>query len=229
MNPPFVRHESLDRRTKARAIRQSGLSAQADLSAHFVALALRRARGTPLGALLPDEPALHSLAQRLRVATAKIAEIEGLLQRPEFSEPATVARLEELRRRDATESALAAAGIRLQNIRRLRAMRDRFARELDEVGELLEQLSTQAEVVRLAGAADASSAELVREIVSRVEGLDQMLDDDPHHYVEVGVERGDELVGFEPEGFFPGEGAGRGAGAGGGGQHPGRGTGRSAV
>ena len=143
-------------------------------------VALRRARATPLGALLPDEPALHSLAQRLRVATAKIAEIEGLLQRPEFSEPATVARLEELRRRDATECALAAAGIRLQNIRRLRAMRDRFARELDEVGELLEQLTTQAEVVRLAGTADASSAELVREIVSRVEGLDQMLDDDPH-------------------------------------------------
>jgi hypothetical protein len=59
-------------------------------------------------------------------------------------------------------------------------MRDRFARELDEVGELLDQLITQAELVRLAGSADASAAELVREIVSRVEGLDQMLDDDPH-------------------------------------------------
>ena len=44
MNPPFVRHESLGRRAKARAVRASGLAAQADLSAHFVALALRRAR-----------------------------------------------------------------------------------------------------------------------------------------------------------------------------------------
>jgi hypothetical protein len=143
-------------------------------------VALRRARGTPLGALLPDESTVVGLAQRLRVAADKIAEIDGLLRRPEFSEPATLARLEELRRRDATECALVAAGIRLQNIRRLRAMRDRFARELDEVGELLEQLTTQVELVRLAGAADASSAELVRELVSRVEGLDQMLDDDPH-------------------------------------------------
>ncbi len=143
-------------------------------------LALRRARGTPLGALLPDEATVVALGQRLRVAADKIAEIEGLLKRPEFSEPATLARLDELKRRDATECALAAAGIRLQNIRRLRAMRDRFARELDEVGELLEQLITQAELVRLAGGADASAAELVRELVSRVEGLDQMLDDDPH-------------------------------------------------
>ncbi len=44
MNPPFVRHESLERRVKARAVRASGLAAQADLSAHFVALALRRSR-----------------------------------------------------------------------------------------------------------------------------------------------------------------------------------------
>jgi hypothetical protein len=144
------------------------------------AVALRRARGTPLGALLPDEATVVALGQRLRVAAGKITEIDGLLGRPEFSEPATLARLGELKRRDATECALAAAGIRLQNIRRLRAMRDRFARELDEVGELLDQLITQAELVRLAGAADTSAAELVRELVSRVEGLDQMLDDDPH-------------------------------------------------
>jgi hypothetical protein len=158
---------------------KGGDHATSGAEATFV-VALRRARTTPLGALLPDEATVHGLAQRLRVAADKVAEIDALLARPAFSEPATLTRLEELRRRDATECALASAGIRLQNIRRLRAMRDRFARELDEVGELLEQLITQAELVRLAGAADASSAELVRELVSRVEGLDQMLDDDPH-------------------------------------------------
>jgi hypothetical protein len=66
-------------------------------------VALRRARGTPLGALLPDEATVHGLAQRLRVAADKIAEIDGLLARPEFSETATLARLDELKRRDATE------------------------------------------------------------------------------------------------------------------------------
>jgi SAM-dependent methyltransferase len=43
-NPPFVRHEALSRGAKARAVRASGLSAQADLSAHLAALALRRSR-----------------------------------------------------------------------------------------------------------------------------------------------------------------------------------------
>ena len=43
-NPPFVRHEALPREAKVRAVRASGLSAQADLSAHFAALAIRRSR-----------------------------------------------------------------------------------------------------------------------------------------------------------------------------------------
>jgi SAM-dependent methyltransferase len=43
-NPPFLRHEALGTAEKARAARASGLSRQADLSAHFAALALRRAR-----------------------------------------------------------------------------------------------------------------------------------------------------------------------------------------
>jgi hypothetical protein len=142
-------------------------------------VALRRARRTPLGALLPDESTVRALARRLRVAAGKVAEIDGLLGRPEFSEAAAVDRVEELRARSASENAVSTAGIRVQNIRRLRTLRDRFARELDEVRELLAQLETQAEVVRLAGAPDASTTELVRELVSRVEGFDRMLDDDP--------------------------------------------------
>ncbi|HET7755127.1 MAG TPA: methyltransferase, partial [Anaeromyxobacteraceae bacterium] len=42
-NPPFVRHELLSPAAKALAVKASGLSRQADLSAHLVALALRRA------------------------------------------------------------------------------------------------------------------------------------------------------------------------------------------
>ncbi len=48
-NPPFLRHEALGAQAKARAARASGLSRQADLSAHFAALALRRA---PVAALV---------------------------------------------------------------------------------------------------------------------------------------------------------------------------------
>jgi len=42
-NPPFLRHEALPPAEKARAARASGLSRQADLSAHFAAVAIRRA------------------------------------------------------------------------------------------------------------------------------------------------------------------------------------------
>ncbi|HYD41342.1 MAG TPA: N-6 DNA methylase [Anaeromyxobacter sp.] len=48
-NPPFLRHERLAPAEKARAAAQSGLSRQADLSAHLAALALRRA---PVAALI---------------------------------------------------------------------------------------------------------------------------------------------------------------------------------
>jgi SAM-dependent methyltransferase len=43
MNPPFLRHEAVPAREKARAARASGLSRQADLSAHFTLAALRAA------------------------------------------------------------------------------------------------------------------------------------------------------------------------------------------
>jgi hypothetical protein len=154
--------------------------------------ALRRARQTPLGAVLPDEATARALAQRLRVAAAKVAEIDGLLAQPVFDEDDVRRRLDELTARAASDWAVATARMRLQNIHRLRALRHRFAAELDEVGELLVQLTTQAEVLRLAGPAASGGgpggsmdapgdvAELVRELVSRVEGLDQMLDDGPH-------------------------------------------------
>lgn len=142
-------------------------------------LALRKAESTPLGAILPDADTARKLAARLRVATGKVEEIDTILLRPEFDENDAVGRLGALRERSASETAISTAALRVQNIRRLRSLRDRFATELDEISELLMQLSTQAEVVRLAGVADASSADLVQELVLRVEGLDSVLDDDP--------------------------------------------------
>lgn len=140
--------------------------------------ALRRVGDTPLGAALPDAEARAALGARLRVAGVKVREIDRILARPEFDEPHARSRLQAMRERAASETALATASMRVQNIHRLRALRNRFANELDEISELLMQLSTQAEVVRLAGSADCSSRELVQELVMRVEALDSMLDDD---------------------------------------------------
>jgi len=141
--------------------------------------ALRRARSTPLAACLPDQETVRALGRRLRVAAGKVDEIDDLLTRPEFDQEDAEQRLEALCRRQASDYARSTATMRLQNIQRLRGLRDRFARELDEVNELLTQLKTQVEVVRLAGAPDSETAGLVQDLVLRVEGLDCVLADEP--------------------------------------------------
>lgn len=144
--------------------------------------ALRRAGETPLGAVLPDQAAARDLAARLRVAAAKVREIDDILAQPAFDEADARRRLAALRARAASDCAISTATMRLHNIHRLRTLRNRFGTELDEVGELIIQLTTQAEVVRLAGtpedvAPGTPVAELVAELVARVEGLDEVLDD----------------------------------------------------
>jgi hypothetical protein len=144
--------------------------------ADFLA-ALEQAARTPLGPLLPAPHTMRLLAERLAVASAKVAEIDGVLARREFDLEAAQAELTALRARDASDLARTSAAMRVQNIHRLARLRDRFARELDDVRALLVQLETQVEVVRLAGTPDATAAELIHELLARVEGLDQVLDD----------------------------------------------------
>jgi SAM-dependent methyltransferase len=81
-NPPFLRHEALARADKARAVRRSGLSRQADLSAHLASVALRHAPDVALvwpraldtarsaAPLLSDGAARGGFAFRLRSRVA---------------------------------------------------------------------------------------------------------------------------------------------------------------
>jgi hypothetical protein len=92
-NPPFLRHEALGAVAKARATRASGLSRQADLSAHFAAVALRRAPVAALvwpraldvsrssAPLLADARARGGFALRLRsrVAGSFAASVDTIL------------------------------------------------------------------------------------------------------------------------------------------------------
>jgi len=64
MNPPFLRHESLPAAWKDRAVQRSGLSRQADLSAHLVLLALRHA--PVCGLVLPRALATSRSAAAVR-------------------------------------------------------------------------------------------------------------------------------------------------------------------
>ncbi len=72
------------------------------------------------------------------------------------------------------QAAAATAELRVRTLGQLRELRERYRRELEEVRKLIAQLVTQAELVRLQPAIAQASSELVRELVSRVEGLGEL-------------------------------------------------------
>jgi hypothetical protein len=132
--------------------------------------ALARAKASPLASVLPDAESARVLGGRLREAAARLRELDDVLGRPDFDPAAAERRAAELTARGATAAATTAQ-LRVRTLGQLRALRERYRSELDEVGELIAQLVAQAELVRLQPAIAHSSGELVRELVARVEGL----------------------------------------------------------
>jgi hypothetical protein len=122
------------------------------------------------------ESRVARLDDRISLAEARIGEIDRLLERPEFAALEAAAKATELRSNG--EHGLASiVEARIENIRRLVALRERSRRELDHVGELMRQLRVQQELVRL-GASESGAEDLLLELSARVEGLDRILADD---------------------------------------------------
>lgn len=135
--------------------------------------ALARAQASPLASVLPDAESARVLASRLREASQRLTELDEVLARPDFDPTAAKQRAKDLESRGAT-SAAATAELRVRTLGQLRTLRERYRSDLEEVRELVAQLVTQAELVRLQPAATQSSSELVRELVARVEGLSDL-------------------------------------------------------
>lgn len=138
-----------------------------------LARALARAKASPLAGVLPDAESVRLLGGQLREAGARLVDLDEVLARPDFDPQTASARATELSARGATAAA-ATAQLRVRTLGQLHALRERYRRELDEVGELIAQLVTQAELVRLQPAIAHTSGELVRELVARVEGLGEL-------------------------------------------------------
>lgn len=135
--------------------------------------ALARAQASPLASVLPDAETARVLASRLREAGGRLADLDQVLARPDFDVGEAERRAHELAARGAT-SAAATAQLRVRTLAQLRALRERYRGELDEVRELIAQLVAQAELVRLQPTiahTSSDAGELVRELVNRVEGL----------------------------------------------------------
>jgi hypothetical protein len=135
--------------------------------------ALARAQASPLASVLPDAESARVLASRLREASLRLEDLDEVLARPDFDPAVASARAKELADRGATTAA-ATAELRVRTLGQLRTLRERYRSELEEVHELIAQLVTQAELVRLQPAAAQTSSELVRELVARVEGLSDL-------------------------------------------------------
>lgn len=135
--------------------------------------ALARASASPLASVLPDAETGRVLQSRVREAATRLVELDELLARPDFDPAAAERRANELASRGAV-AASQTAQLRVRTLGQLRALRERYRAELEEVRELIAQLVTQAELVRLQPSIAQASSELVRELVTRVEGLDDL-------------------------------------------------------
>jgi hypothetical protein len=168
---PFAMAPAAGRRGASRSTAPPG-------SEHALLVALQGAAGTPLAALLPDEATARGLVAKLEAAALRVAEIDERLAQPAFDEAAAAARRADFEARGDSFGAATAAS-RMQNIRRLRVLRDEHARRIEQIEELFEQLGVQAEVLRFSGAAEDGTTDLVAELLCRLEGLDAVLDQSP--------------------------------------------------
>ena len=148
-------------------------SARSETDEPELVTAIERASASPLASVLPDAETARVLQGRLHEASDRLAELEVVLARPDFDPVAAERRARELSTRGATAAANTAQ-LRVRTLGQLRALRERYRAELEEVRELIAQLVTQAELVRLQPSIAHASSELVRELVTRVEGLGEL-------------------------------------------------------
>lgn len=131
--------------------------------------------GTSFEALLSRDAAARIQAEVTRAAS-RHAELDALLRREGFDDVAAASRVEELEQTRASSRALATARLHLENVRRLRAMRDRDARALEELADLIQALRTQLVLARFAGSSVEGVGGIVSEVWARVEGLGAAID-----------------------------------------------------
>ncbi|MFO0588699.1 MAG: hypothetical protein U0441_14210 [Polyangiaceae bacterium] len=132
--------------------------------------AMEACAGSSLATLLPQTAADRILAE-VRRAAARHAEIGALLAREGFDLRAAEARLAELTKTDASPRAISTARLHLDYVRRLQALRERDAKALDELSDLVQALRAQLTLARLAGSQPEGAGGIVSELWARVEGL----------------------------------------------------------
>lgn len=139
--------------------------------------AVEASQGTPLEALLPREAAAKIEAEVSR-ASGRIGELDQLLQKSAFDVDAALARVRTLEKDNALPRAVATARLHHDNVKRLHAVRDRDARTLEELADLVGALRTQLVLARYAGSDLEGASGTLSEVIARVEALGDVLEDE---------------------------------------------------
>ncbi len=133
--------------------------------------------GTSLESLLPRDAAAR-IAAEVKRAAARHAELTAVLGREGFDRHAAERRVAELEKSRASARSIATARLHLENVKRLAALRDRDARALEELADLVQALRTQLTLARFAGSSVEGVGGIVSEVWARVEGLGAALGGD---------------------------------------------------
>ncbi len=139
--------------------------------------AAERCAGTSLATLLPREAAARISAEVARAA-GRHAELTELLGQDGFDREAAEARVRALSGPGASPRALGTARLHLDNVRRIAALRERDARALEELSDLVGALRAQLALARFAGRHAEGTSGIVSEMWARVEGLGAALAED---------------------------------------------------
>ncbi len=139
-----------------------------------LARAVAAAAGSPFSVLLPEEAATR-IRTELRQAVRRIDELDQVLAQPAFNRDRAERRVTRLAD-EGTPRALRTAVLHRDNVVRLEALRDRHARALDELGELVAALGSQLVLARYAGSSPEGVGGIVTELWARVEGLGEVME-----------------------------------------------------
>ena len=140
-----------------------------------LAQAVRAAADSPFEILL-TEKAAGRIREEIARAVGRIAELDEVLAQPGFDLAAADQRVDQLVGANASRRALKTAVLHRDNVARIRAVRDRHERALDELGELVGALRSQLVLARYAGSSPEGVGGIVSEMWARVEGLGEAMD-----------------------------------------------------
>ncbi len=132
--------------------------------------------GTPLEKLL-NGGAAEQIRREVERIAARHQELVTLLARDEFNPDVAERRLAALESSGAPVRLRASARLHLDNVRRLAELAERDRRALDELLGLVDALRTQLVLVRLSGSSVEGVGDIVNELWTRLESLNEASDE----------------------------------------------------